>query len=196
MAQLDSAHALSYFVAKFPYGSKKSYISYCEKATNKSKKMLENMNDWLTKERSSQLTMADLLKLEHGDDAPKKPSVKCTHCNKTGHKSEDCYQKKKKNLANATGGTGAATRAGASPGLSDRYTCPVCQGKHTYPTKDGKKLGCVRLSSCDTWKTMSIEERARHIKERNGCIICLDRTGQHQSATCVHKGKWKTWETS
>ena len=42
---------------------------------------------------------------------------------------------------------------------------------------------------------MSIEERARHIKERNGCIICLDRTGQRQSATCVHKGKWKTSET-
>merc|ERR1712237_117422 len=71
VAQLDLAHALSYFVAKFPYGSKKSYISYCEKETNKLKKMSENMNDWLTKKRSYQLTMADLLKLEHSDDAPR-----------------------------------------------------------------------------------------------------------------------------
>ena len=54
--------------------------------------MYENMNDWLTKERSSQLTMADLQILEHGDDTSRKSSVKCTHCNKTGHKSEDCYQ--------------------------------------------------------------------------------------------------------
>ena len=144
LTQLDSAHAISYFVAKFPYGSKKSYIKYCEKEANKSKRMSENMNDWLTKERSSQLTMADLQILEHGDDTSRKPLVKCTHCNKTSHKSEDCYQKKKKNLANATGGaraaTGAGAGAGASPGLSDHYIFPVCQGKHTYPTKDGKKL--------------------------------------------------------
>ena len=46
--------------------------------------------------------------------------------------------------------TGAGAGAGASPGLSDHYICPVCQGKHTYPAKDGKKLVCVRLSSCDT----------------------------------------------
>ena len=51
MNQLNNVHALNYFITKFQVSSKKSYISWTGKDSNKGKNMSTVLGEWFKRER-------------------------------------------------------------------------------------------------------------------------------------------------
>ena len=50
--------------------------------------------------------------------------------------------------------------------------CPICQGEHTYKAVTGVVWPSDRLSSCDQFKALSVEERAVRLESISGCALC------------------------
>ena len=64
----------------------------------------------------------------------------------------------------------------ALPELTEKIgCCKLCNRAHTYERKlsFGKvKWPSNRLSSCDQYKKMGVEERSKKMEELKGCAIC------------------------
>ena len=60
--------------------------------------------------------------------------------------------------------------------------CPICQGEHTYKTRFGVDCPSDRLSSCDQFKNLSVEERAVRLESLSGCELCTST--QHRRDKC------------
>ena len=65
--------------------------------------------------------------------------------------------------------------------------CPACQEQHTIKGRDGKILYKNRLSVCELFQELSVEERAELVEKVGACSLCLDWTGTHNHDTCTEQ---------
>ena len=65
--------------------------------------------------------------------------------------------------------------------------CPACNNQHTFTGQDGTMLYKTRLSVCDDFKALSVDDRVALVEGAGGCALCLDWTGSHQRDTCKEK---------
>ncbi|WP_416879661.1 hypothetical protein, partial [Litorimonas sp.] len=115
------------------------------------------------------------------DSGPRKSA--CYNCGDKNHKSMDCPKPKKpgKNTHHNDGQSG-------KPG------CPVCQERHSYNTPSGPKPAS-RLMCCPAFRRMTPTERAAALERIQGCVMCLDGTGNHKRDTCKANSKGKPYES-
>ena len=155
------------------------------------KPLVNIMNEFMTAE---QIRQGDLKRLEilgsgkRGQSETRAPAAKCGKCGKTGHLDRNCWTKQR------SGSTSQVNlqQGGSSPA---RDKCPICSSVHTYKFQGNERVS-KRLGECVEFLNLSIDDRAKKIKQLKGCVIFLNYTGTHQRDTCNMKDRWKCKDTS
>ena len=109
-----------------------------------------------------------------------KAAVKCFNCSESGHISKNCPTQKNKGQLRING-------------LSAKsLACGLCQVPHKVEEGKNKGKFKTRLSACDQFRSLSVNERAQVLADVEGCIKCTD--WQHSSKNCdavYGKRKWQ-----
>ena len=111
------------------------------------------------------------------------PKGNCFKCDKPGHRAVDC---RGGGSWQGSGGGVRGARFNANMKLKPK-DCPACNSQHTLTGQDGTMLYKTRLSVCDDFKALSVDERVAVVEGAGGCALCLDWTGSHQRDTCKEK---------
>ena len=114
------------------------------------------------------------------------PRGNCFKCDKPGHRAVDC--RGEGNSWQGGGGGVRGARVNANMKIKPK-DCPACNNQHTLTGQDGTMLYRTRLSVCDAFKALSVDERVTLVEQAGGCALCLDWTGSHQRDTCREKSK-------
>ena len=64
--------------------------------------------------------------------------------------------------------------------------CPFCNLHHTSVYK-GATWYMTRLSSCPTFRNLSIPDKTTVLRKSKGCVLCLDWTGVHPRDNCLSR---------
>ena len=112
-----------------------------------------------------------------------KKNVKCYKCQEEGHYAKDCIQKSgvvPKGLLKLNG-------LSAKP-----VNCPICMEPHKV--NEGKNHGKfkTRLSSCEKFRDMSVNDRGGAMEAAQACVKCTDWT--HKKSQCDAKFGNKAWQ--
>ena len=62
--------------------------------------------------------------------------------------------------------------------------CPACNLHHTHISPKGETMYRTRLSSCNVFQNLSIEDKTAVVERSNICTLCLDWTVTHSKDTC------------
>ena len=114
---------------------------------------------------------------DYRDDSQAKP--KCFNCGSEKHKKRDCPDQK-------AGGRVGRNFNAASSSQATVLPCKCCGLAHVNPF-NGKQF--TRLSRCDKFRNMDLQNRVRELERLKACAMCLDSTGSHQRANCTAKSK-------
>ena len=108
----------------------------------------------------------------------------CPIC-RGAHNAYDCEFSEGMTLGDYSS-TRSKGSANANMHLKPR-ACPACQEQHTIKGRDGKILYKNRLSVCEVFQELSVEERAELVEKVGVCALCLDWTGTHNYNTCTEQ---------
>ena len=178
---------------------------------------LDIINEFMRKEREIQVCYEQLLSKSDNKAKPEdkiadrggKWELRCFKCDKPGHRERDCHEGGRR-VPTAANNCYRCNKPGHRPfecdseeewsgqGNGQDYLshantrekpkdCPACRQQHTFPGSDGQRRYRCRLSSCETFQDMSVNERARLMEEINGCVLCTDWTGSHTRDHCEEK---------
>ena len=117
-----------------------------------------------------------------GGGKANKKEIQCYKCHEYGHYAVDCDKK-----------LGVPRGVLKAHGLSAKpVNCPVCGESHKIT--EGKNIGKykTRLSSCGTFRDMSVNERGGGMEAAQACILCTDWT--HQRDKCDAKVNGQPWQ--
>ena len=151
---------------------------------------LEIMNEFMRAEHELQETFEHLLSPESAAKA--KPSgplaggrtTVCFKCGKSGHQKNQCTEGWPKP------GSSAAGRAAHASTKEPPAPCPACNQHHPFtPFDPAAPKYKSRLYVCQTFRGMSVSERASLIERVGGYALCLDWTGQHTRDNCTSKAQ-------
>ena len=116
------------------------------------------------------------------------PKGNCYRCDKPGHRAADCDARVggRHQAGGGGGGGGRGPRPFSHSNMRQKpKDCPACNSQHTVMGQDGvTTLYRNRLSTCDVFRALGVEERAAMVEAAGGCALCLDWTGSHQRDTC------------
>ena len=126
----------------------------------------------LSEERGAAKKTEDKDKSEKFSSKNKKSGA-CYNCGEVGHLMSECKAKRKSHNTQ----------------VSPAKPCPACQENHTWRMKDGSEKNSTRLSSCPVFRNKSANERAGIISQAQGCVLCLDWSGNHRRDSCEAKVK-------
>ena len=109
-------------------------------------------------ERNKQRNLMKLLEPEKG-----KGGIKCYSCGEGGHLSKDCSKNKAKGKVSKS--VNACVKVAPIP-------CPGCNGQHSFQSK-GETLYKTYLSACETFRSMTVAERARIVESQRhvNCVL-------------------------
>ena len=102
-----------------------------------------------------------------------KSKDQCKNCLKFGHHARECPSKK------------PASKSHSSQQVGSQECCPFCkkQGRDVVHEYTPGKVS-LRLSSCQAFKNLGLEERAAYVEEIKGCALCLGWKGDHNAQNC------------
>ena len=104
-----------------------------------------------------------------------KSKDQCKVCSGFGHHAKDCASKKSPSKSHSS------QQVRSQP----KENCPFCkkQGRDEVHEYMPGKVS-LRLSSCQAFKDLGVEERAAYIEEIKGCALCLGWKGDHNAENC------------
>ena len=111
----------------------------------------------------------------------------CYKCNTSDHKADDCDDEEEwdGNIEEEWDGRSSSRGYASHANIKEKpKDCPACKGQHTFTGNDGQPRYKCRLAACDTFKQMSVNERASLMERINGCVLCTDWTGSHTREHC------------
>ena len=150
---------------------------------------LDIMNEFMRSENELQETFEHLLNPESTAKAKTSGplaggrTVLCYKCGKAGHQKNQCTERGPKSGNSVAGGaTHASAKEPATP-------CPACNQHHPFtPFDPAAPKYRSRFSACDTFRKMSVPERASLVEKVGGCALCLEWTADHKRENCTSKG--------
>ena len=174
LRDLDNLPVIKALTMKFPDISiKKSYADYRmgQKRIDENVSEFDVLDEFTKWEKNVQ---QDILKMDpqendskSADSKNKDADIKCLKCGEMGHRRANC-----KGSSSRSGGSGDGARVNllaTQPGKP----CPACQSQHTLVSKNGETLYKSRLSSCTTWRNMSLQDRALLVEKVKGALYVL-----------------------
>ena len=173
---LNNAAIIESVVKKFPGAACRSrYAKFSISPSNQEKSKFQVLRDFMQDERNLQREIMKYSESEKG-----KGDGRCFNCQETGHLSKECPKNKAKGKVSKS--VNACVKVAPIP-------CPGCNGQHSFQSK-GETLYKTYLSACETFRSMTVAERARIVERAKACQLCLDWTGSHQRDQCkaVTKG--------
>ena len=174
LGALNSLTEINLVVAIFPGDIKTRYAEFKSKYSYLSGYALLSF----FMEEQAKISRECCVTLQSALPSTEKSGAKCYNCNEVGHLSKNCPRPKGQLRIN---------------GLSSKsLACGLCKAPHKV--EDGKNKGKykTRLSACDLFRSMSVNERAQTLADLEGCIKCTD--WQHVSKDCdavYGKRKWQ-----
>ena len=122
-------------------------------------------------------------KFENNDQGGQSKVFKghCNNCSGYGHKTMDCPSPGNLLGGGARAGGGQQGKVLNHIGVSKQpKPCPACSNQHSI--KQGNNTSYrTSLYFCDSFKNLSINERANLVQAAGGCALCLDWTGSHRA---------------
>ena len=107
---------------------------------------------------------------------------KCFICGSVDHRKKDCPKQR-------PGGAASVRKfnaATASPSTVSVLPCRCCGLKHVNPYTSKQ---FTRLSKCDKFRNMDLQNRVKELERLKACALCLDSSGDHQREKCTAKTK-------
>merc|ERR1719234_1548331 len=145
---------------------------------------LEVMNEFMRGDHELQETFEHLLSPESAAKAKLSGPLAggriavCFKCGKSGHQQGQCPEIGSRPGSSYSGRSHASVREMPTP-------CPACNEQHPFPNFDpAAPKYKSRLYACDTFREMSVPDRASLIERVGGCALCLDWTGKHTRDNC------------
>ena len=163
---LNSLTELNLVIAKLPGDIKTRYAEF------------KSRHNYLTgfallsffMEEQAKVSRECCVTIHASSGANDKVGIKCYNCNESGHISKNCPTQRSKGKLRING-------------LSSKsISCGLCQVPHRVDEGKNKRKFKTRLSACDQFRSMSVNERAQVLADVGGCVKCTD--WQHSSKDC------------
>ena len=139
------------------YSSKDRYIELCLRRLEQGEDELQIMTEFMQAEKKRQKAKE---RMGTSDD-----SSTCSRQNP--NKSHGTYQQ-------------PASSTPTQPGIP----CPTCNLHHTHISPKGETMYRTRLSSCNVFRNLSIQDKTTVVEQQNICPLCLDWTVTHSRDNC------------
>ena len=115
----------------------------------------------------------------------------CHRCGKADHKAKNCHDIKAnaaKVLKDSSGEGDDKIKKEKKRLREECGKCPLCKERHTYTRlKDKEEWPSDRLFKCETFKNMSVRERAATLERLGSCPRCT--SWNHTKAECRSPAK-------
>ena len=192
MLKYDDEYLSAIFRA-LPAQEKTKWLDFAKDKFSSNWEAMENFLDG-AHERATETKV--LLSNYAANDQSDEASIKCRKCQEFGHKKQECPKLSPVKVAatkssqvdnNSDAGSVTAKKTqDEKQKVKDMIgKCPHCKSYHTFKRrKDGEIWPSDRYSTCETFRKLSVKERADVLEKNGSCSRCLSWLHKKDSDTC------------